>query len=338
MVQKTPILKNVEKFSKTKLARGVDVEKLSFTSRTKKEIKNLGVSTKEYGKVWFVMPDGTKALFKTYTNFSNVRSKKLRIINEMLCYYLAKQVDMPCAKYQPAHIENQVGLVSYNFLKDGEYTKSLFELLKIDSDLSGNLADTLSALGQYEEMGYTFNKREILKGLFMYTIFDTITLQSDRHEGNIHFIFNDKSAEIKLAPAFDNEYAFSIDLVYDMYKKDKSTNADIDGLRDTYSLSAKYFTIMDELRINKQAFKNNVKNICAIAKADKEFGRILDNILNNINPNEAFLALEKQNFVIPDEYKEYVKTVIYENITEIKDALKKVNKEDSNYFKEEIIR
>ncbi len=337
MTQK-PILKNVNKFSNIKLARGINIETLNFTSRAKKDIKNLGVSTKEYGKVWFIMPDGSKALFKTYNVFSNVKNKKLRVINELLCYNLAKQINMPCAKYEPAHIENQVGLITYNFLKDGEYTNSLFELLNVDKDLSGNIFDTLEALDSYSKIGYTYNKRETLKKLYMYTVFDTITLQSDRHEGNIHFVFNDNTAEIKLAPAFDNEYAFSIDLVYDMYKKYKNTDKSIEDLRDNYSLKAKYFTVMDELRSTKMAFKNNVSNICAIAKADKEFAHILNNVINKLDVHKAFEMLEKQHYTISDEYKEYVETVVNENINVIKTALSKVTKDEVEYFDEELIR
>lgn len=337
MAQK-PILKNVNKFSNIKLARGINIETLNFTTRAKKDIKNLGVSTKEYGKVWFVMPDGSKALFKTYNVFSNVKNKKLRVINELLCYNLAKQINMPCAKYEPAHIDNQVGLISYSFLKDEEYTKSLFELLNIDRNLSSNFFGTLEALERYGELGYTYNKRETLKKLYMYTVFDTITLQSDRHEGNIHFVFNDNSAKIKLAPSFDNEYAFSIDLVYDMYKQYKGIGITIDDLRDKYSLKAKYFTIMDELRSTKRAFSDNVKNICAIAMADKEFAKILNNIINNLNVSEAFAELEKQNYVIPAEYKDYVETVVSENINVIRNSLKMITKEDAEYFEEELIK
>ena len=338
MTQK-PILKNVNKFSKIKLAKGIDVKKLHFTTRSKKEIKELGVSTKDYGKVWFVMPDGTKALFKTYNIDSTLKNKKLRMVNELLCYQLCKQIDMPCAKYEPAHIDKQVGLISYNFLKDGEYTKSLFELLKIDKTLSGTLTDTLEALDQYQEMGYSIDKRNILKNLYKFIIFDTITLQSDRHEGNIQFIFNEDTAEIKLAPAFDNEYAFSIDIAYKMYKKNKDNEPkSIDDLRDEYSLWAKYFTVMDELRSTKMAFINNVKYICAIAKADKEFNSILNRFLTNINPKAAFVNLEKQGISVPEEYKEYVTTIIKENIKEIKTALKNVAKDDKEYFEEEVIR
>ncbi|MBO7527800.1 MAG: HipA domain-containing protein [Clostridia bacterium] len=338
-MDKKPILKNLNKFSNIKLARGVNLLNLSSVSRSHDELRYLGVSTKTFGKNWFVLPDKSKAIFKSYDFSSSLGLKKLRIINEVLCYQLAKQVGMPCARYEPAHIQNKVGLISYNFLKKGETLKTLHELLKVDKVLDSNLSDTLNALEMYGDYGYNYNKKEILKELFKFIVFDTITIQSDRHSNNIHFIFNEKKSEIKLAPAFDNEFAFSIDLIYNNYKNDKSTlEKSIDDVRKDYSKWAKYFTILEELRSPRNAFINNVHNICAMAKADKELGKVLNNILDNINPSEAFKVLENNDYKISKEYKEFVETVVSENVKIIRSELENVNQEDTEYFKEEIIR
>ena len=338
-MSKKPILKNLKKLNDIKLAQGIDLSTLSFSYRSEAELKELGASTSDFGSYWFNLPDGNSALFKTYNLLKRMGTKNIRIINELLCYQLAKQVYLPCARYEPAHVKNNIGLVSYNFLKSDEYTMSLYEFLKIDDELSNNLADTMQALDIYKENGYVFDEREIFENLYKLIIFDTITMQSDRHASNIHFIFNQNLPEIKLAPSFDNEFAFCVDISQRMFQGEANPDSkDINDLRDEYSLRAKYFTVFEEIRQSKGAFINNVKSICTMAKADKELGKILNTFLRNFSSVKAFELLEKKGYQIPDGYKEYVNNIVSENLDYLKKQLALVNKDDVEYYKEEVIR
>ena len=44
--------------------------------------------------------------------------------------------------------------------------------------------------------------------IYRIAVFDTITMQTDRHINNIFFLIDKKTKEVKVAPLIDNEFAF----------------------------------------------------------------------------------------------------------------------------------
>ena len=207
------VVKNVKSFRKISLAKGVDLSPLKKEKRHTKKRNSKGISTVKYGQYWFNTPKG-KGIFKTYDDEYCLLVKNLRIINEILCYYLAKQVNIDCAKYEPAHIKDYVGLISYNVLNnENDELISLSDLLKYDYELSPTLEDTMAALDGYKsDMGYTVDRQKILEDIYKVVVFDTLTLQSDRNSANLNFVFTQDN-QIKLAPLFDNELAFCVDFL-----------------------------------------------------------------------------------------------------------------------------
>ena len=74
------ILKNTEKYSNIKLAKGL----LLDDSKTIKRAGECGVSTGKYGLRWFCLPKG-KAIFKTYDGIFcfDIRQNRIDIANEL---------------------------------------------------------------------------------------------------------------------------------------------------------------------------------------------------------------------------------------------------------------
>ena len=79
---KKGILKNLDKFTNIKLAKGVNIE-LFVTDDRKCDKNSIGVSTETYGDKWFLTPKG-KALFKTYDSTYSYNTRNIRIVNELL--------------------------------------------------------------------------------------------------------------------------------------------------------------------------------------------------------------------------------------------------------------
>ena len=125
------VVKNIGKFKKITLAKGFSLQYL----KTEKRYGINGATTSKFGKNWFITPKG-QAIFKNYDK----EESKTRVINELMYMYLAKQVGVPVAEYEPANYKNHDGLVTYNFLKENE-----------GNDLSN--IDNIRKIAEYEDKG-----------------------------------------------------------------------------------------------------------------------------------------------------------------------------------------
>ena len=181
-MNKEGILKNYPKFKVLKIASGVNLKNVSTISR-KKESITPSTSLKKYENYMFKLNNGN-ALFKTYDSDYNSNIKELRIINELVCQNLANQIGISNAKYEPAHIDDDIGLVSYNVLKDGQKLISLTKFLSYDVSLKNNLIDISTAVTHYRNLGYNISS-DIIYNIYTYIVFDALTLQTDRHTNNI---------------------------------------------------------------------------------------------------------------------------------------------------------
>ena len=320
------ILKNLDKFTNIKLAKGVNIE-LFVTDDRKCDKNSVGVSTETYGDKWFLTPKG-KALFKTYDSSYSYNIRNIRIVNELLCKELCDQIGLDCAEYEPAHIKGLNGLLTYDIAGKNKLV-SLESFLKIRKNTTANLYETSCIIDKYLTKGYNINKPEVIKGLYKTILFDTITLQTDRNVRNINFLYNSKTKSFKLAKLIDNEFAFCGEFFTYECDYKNITKYDFSDIIDDYSLTAKIFTFNDSYYANKSRFKNNVEYLVLYAKKYPAFNNLLKETLNNIDVKKAFAILEKNKIEINDEYKEYVCTIVEEvkNFI-INKRRQKISKED----------
>lgn len=320
------ILKNVNKFNKIKLAKGVDIA-LFVTDDRKCDKHSIGISTETYGDKWFLTPKG-KALFKTYDSSYGYKMRNIRMVNELLCKELCDQIGLDCAEYEPAHIRGLDGLLTYD-IAGKDRLVSLESFLKIKKNTTANLYETSCIIDKYLIKGYNINKSEVIKGLYKTILFDTITLQTDRNISNINFIYNSKTKTYKLAKLIDNEFAFCGEFFVCECDYKNLSNYDFRDIINDYSLTAKIFTFNDSYYANKSRFKNNIEYLVLYAKKYPAFNKLLKETLQNIDVKEAFNNLEKKEIEINNEYKEYVCAIVDEvkNVI-IKKRRQKTNKED----------
>lgn len=330
-----PIVKNFSKFNKIKLASGIDLSPLSTQARKTGKVGDVGISTKRFGSKWFVTENG-RGLFKTYDGEYGKEIKKIRIVNEMLCYYLATQVGIDCAKYEPAHYKEKKGLISYDILKKDEKLVTLGHFL-IDSGLRNNIPDILEALDDYEEKGFVFDRGKILEDVFKIAVFDIITMQTDRNSYNLNFIFTN-GGEIRVSPLFDNELAFDIDLIYDSIDVlDSGRTFDIQKLEQTYANWAKTIDFLYHAPKNRKNNNEDFENLCTMAKASDRLSTALSTIMKKLNISQAIKDVESLGYVINDSYKEYVKYIVKRGKQKISNAMKGVDQDEVDYVREEII-
>ncbi|KPH55033.1 hypothetical protein HPU229334_10360 [Helicobacter pullorum] len=170
---------------------------------------------KELVALEFSEPLGTKEKYWTKDKkllFKIGRENTLENCSEKIACEIAKLIGIPTAEYELAKYRNGVeklGVVSNNFLKEGESLKLINEVLAIATK-------DYEKEKRYKQTEYTLNKSlEIVKGLqeateaqdmlcnFVgYLIFDCLIGNQDRHHENWGFIIGNKS--IQLAPSFDH--------------------------------------------------------------------------------------------------------------------------------------
>ena len=331
------ILKNVNKFNNSKFSLGLNLENAKTLKReTNKNVKN--ASIKKYGQVWFKLAKGN-ALFKTYDGKYKPELKNVRIINELVCMELCKQIGIPHADYELAHLGKDTGLITYNFLKSNQNLIPLAEFLIPNMDLGNSLIDIMEACDFYKSLGYTINKEKIFLDVFQIMVFDALTLQSDRNNYNLNFIKNNKNHSFSVSKLFDNEFSFGVELIFDMAKE--ATNKKelkIQNILSEYAQSAKILNVQNEMYGDSRRYRNNLVNLCNLAKSNKKAGNILKNALKNLNINNAIKSVEALGVEITPEYKNYLSKTIHLTKSLFVNELKKPKNEDTTYIYEEFIK
>ena len=116
MILTAPLLKNIKKYNRIRLAKGLILD--SFGTKVRQG--TYGVSSSRHGDTWYMLNKG-RAIFKTYKSdltegfFDSVQ--KLRMVNELICYELSKQVGVLCAEYELANYKGEQGIVTYDVAK-----------------------------------------------------------------------------------------------------------------------------------------------------------------------------------------------------------------------------
>lgn len=300
------ILKNVDKFNDIKLAKGLD---LTFCATKDRKInwQKVGISTETFGDKWILTPKG-RGLFKSFDTFYSTSTKNIRICNELLCRELCKQVGIRCAEYELAEIDGIKGLITYDFVGKNKLVP-LNHFVEINKQSECNLIGCVEAFDTYAEKGYIFDKKQAIIDLFKLIVFDTLTLQTDRHENNVNFLF-EKGKKISVATLFDNEFAFCGERLLKWVELERSKNMTFSDILSEHVLESKIFTFDDEYVMNTKRLYNNLKNIAFYAKKHQTLKTTLKNMLDNINPTKAFIEIKKQGAIVNPYYQNFVTEII----------------------------
>ncbi len=291
------MLKNVNKYDKLKL---IDLKNCKTINNNGKD---LGISTTTYGSKWFLLPKG-KAIFKTFDDDIFPYSKNIRMINELVCYELAKMIGIPCAEYDPAFKEDNgkvnIGVVSYKVNSFGQSLNTVYDVgqyIKNNTlkDIYQEIAQDSSEKGIVLDKNFKFD-------LFKVMVFDTLTLQQDRHLSNIHILDYKKQNFRMLSPLIDNEMAFAA----------ISLNYFIEN-----DIPISVFNIMDDMnRFNSSIkfikyreyhnFDDTIKDIINYAKTNVHRKNFLKNAIKNLDIKTAIKNVEEKGIEINQNYKKYM--------------------------------
>ena len=296
------ILKNVDKFNDIKLAKGIDMT-LYATKERKVNLSTFGISTETYGDKWIITPKG-RGIFKSYDNFFSEKTKNIRVCNELLCQELCKQVGIRCATYEPAEIDGMQGLITYDFVGKNKLV-TLKDFVGISKKLDCNLFDCVVAVDKYIQKGYFVEIKQLVIDLYKIIVFDTLTLQTDRHVNNINFLFQ-KDKKIKVADLIDNEFAFCGERIFKWLDDEEIEKFTMDDIISEHVAESKIFTFDGSYVADLKRFKSNLENIAFYAKKHPA----LNNIIKNINPTKAFMELKKQGVEVNPYYQNYVTQIV----------------------------
>ena len=298
------IVKNIKKYNNIKLAKGVALKQFAMLPRDTTGSADTGISTGTYGDYWFKTPNG-KALFKTFYGYGH-EIRNIRMYNELLCNELCKQIDMPCAEYETAYYEEDNGVITYNILKQGEKLQALDDFAYETPDGEINLEIMSKVFDEYIQTGSKINKKQEILNLYRIAVFDYLTMQTDRNDRNISMVYNSRKNSFKVAPLFDNEFAFAGQALLKLKNNNMCLS---DKLFYVYTNQCKMFSISYD-NCDNQRIKKQVKYIAAYAKKYPAMKQIVQNMLENLDVEKAIQNLEQQGHTISREYKEYVKNIM----------------------------
>lgn len=331
---KTGILKNSDKFGIKCLKNAINLKGQEFFQR-KNFRKFSGVSLKKYGHVWFKLSKGD-ALFKTYDGEYKKEVKDLRIINELICSCLAKQIGINSAVYEPAILDDAYGVVTYNFLKENQKLLTLDNFF-MPGDNTPSLVNISEKIDFYKMLGYDISKEEIILDLYKIMIFDAITLQSDRNSFNINFILDNDFNSIKVSPLFDNEFAFNVENLYNVYYIPEK-NFSFRDLIANYSVDAKLLEVKSETLFDKRRYYKLVSSLTDLAKCNDEMKTFLIKTIKSLSVSNAINDVEKMGVEISNEYRQYIKTIVNGTKRLFLIDLAKPITEDTSFIYEEFIK
>ena len=298
------MLKNTYKYGYIKLAKGINLADIKTKYRF---FGKIGISTADFGKKWYCLPNG-KGIFKTFNGISYFTIREIRIINEFICAELCKQVGISAPKLEPATLNNISGLISYNVISNKHQKLLTAEELfnKLDYPISNELVDFKAVFNILRSKNYNIDVKKSTLDIYRIAVFDTITMQTDRHINNIFFLIDKKTKEVKVAPLIDNEFAFFGQGIKKVIK-DKQT----DIKEDIMPNYVKFAKIIQTSR-NMKPFEYDApeKNIVDCALSHRGFNVVLKDVLKKLDPQSAIENVRKLGYKIPDEYEEYITEII----------------------------
>ncbi len=291
------MIKNQNKFSKLKC---FDISKARTTNN------NIvpGISSTTYGKKWFVLSQG-KVLFKTFDGEQFRYVKKYRIINELVCYELAKMMGVKCARYEPAiKKENDIiktGVVSFKVNTSNQVLKTLYD--DNEEEAAETFSEIVELMKQRSKNDKILLDPDFEFDLFKMVVFDILTLQQDRHLTNIHIIDDKKQNKRMLSPLIDNEMAFG---VITLNQKAEERKTDINFSDIVESMNSSVLLIKYVKFTKNHNFTQTIKDAVIFARRKEKYMNFLKNAIKNFDVKLAIQQVEEKNIKISDKYKRYV--------------------------------
>lgn len=309
------------------------------------ELKNrynveLGISTGKFGRHWYSLPQG-RAIFKTYDGSFMLYLKNIRIINEVVCFHLANQAGIACAKYEPANLqigkEDNVGLVSFDITKPREKLIHLYELTYEGCKDYWTLYQIYNNIEQLNYK-YSLDRDKICLHLYEMMIFDLLTMQTDRNTHNIHFILNKDTKEFTSSPLIDNEFAFCAKRIKRILNTRKPSTKDalifeMNNLsNDDLSKKEIYLYRVNNEEDRLDSYFETIKEVVRLANEYEEARESLSRILSNINIEDAINKTEAMGYKIDENYKEYLRLVMSVSMEAFEEIIFQNNNENDLIF------
>lgn len=298
------VIKNIKKYNDIRLAKGICLDKIPTLDRR----GNVGLSTQQFGHSWYMLPKG-RAIFKTFDDTDKFfdRLKNMRLVNELVCYELAKQMNLPCAEYEPASKGKAKGLVTYDVATPQEKIYNLYQFYDfIDYNCSSISISTFSKiLDDLQQQGYKLDKQKMLKTYFKVVVFDLLTAQSDRHENNLILLMDKKNKKIRFSPIIDNEFAFSIIYLDDMLKEGPVIYPN-NFLAQLKEISCMLPLKQYDYNRDIDWYNSNLKELIKVIKTNDEYAQIFKDMCKNMDISKAIQSVEKKGIKINKFYKKYL--------------------------------
>ena len=130
-----------------------------------------------------------------------------------------------------------------------------------------------------------------------------LTMQTDRHVANIHFIYNKDDRSYRVAPIIDNEYAFGGQVLSKIMDHEL---ADYDLIK--FVSTTKFMTLKTFYYCSTDDYLKNIQQSVefAIKNPDKDYLNILKTFIEKINTVQAFKKVEELGYEIDRSYKIFV--------------------------------
>ena len=279
---------------------------------------------------------------KIYTKTSrrDSQTKQLRDLNELLFTELGKQIGLKMLEYMPFRQKEIQSILSYNFLLDGEELFKPVEAWDAQWRAKNSycnfryykFSEIIESLQKYKEAGFDVPIDNIAQKLFEILVLDLITLQTDRNCNNQPFIINKEKRYIKLGPLFDNEYAFFLSNSNIFFKINEVPKALVDRkhymkeLIESYDEEFKYILAIK----NGAHYRNRIKDCVEFVKNNPQMKAILDNILNNLNIQEAFKQLKQKGISVNKHYIEWCTSIVEYGKTLFNKELENLKTQEKN--------
>lgn len=302
----------IRKLGRCKFPKGIDLVDLKRQPRLN-GAKGLSMSG-EFSEEWFVLPNGERALYKTYdnlniTNPNNKFIKNIRMYNELLCAKLCDIMGIGHAKYERAHYAETNGLISYNILSDHEAMAPLINNTSF-------LGDFLELLRDKEKCSED-EIREIVQKLYMYMLFDIRTLQTDRNRNNAPLARHNITGKLRVPELLDCEYAYLAnnmirgnhggDTFFSVYdrKNPIEVGAIINAYNDKMGYGG-YYSLCVYKCLDDRTIDNRIEECCSLAAMSPDLKVILDQFMASFDLERAIEELEKEKVIPSKGYREYI--------------------------------
>ena len=247
--------------------------------------KNIGF----VDNTWF---HGERSLFFK-PHYDNYISSPL---GEIVYYYLSKEIGLNSLEVRPAYfitynneeIKNFNGSVSESFIGTNQKL-----ILSCDFNKIGNsITETITSLKKYvqemenlESLPVECNYEEIEKDLKKVALLDYLTLNKDRHKGNLGFLVTstDTAITVTLAPVFDNAMIFYL-----------NNNQQISYLSNCAAMK-NFLSISDVLKTYLPLF--TIKPVIDFEESNREFSKqVAGEIYINKEYKSCFHCLKEISF------------------------------------------